>query len=327
MIASTSIVSLMAIIYFGFGLRSQPQEIEREIGSDNTNIFEASSACAKQHYLWERIQQSKHQTLPKFENMGLGQLTAMGMQRLSLKATLDSDFAPQGWVKYLHRRGSMAKVKIVSTSDRYTGVFKGAECALLRLSLTYNPVGNKAVAPGLALKVLRDGYRSANISALVAMDGQGKDFDFFSRPMSNILPPGSGFGTKLVHNLFSRVSKWPEELLAGDMARVDTHGASEGRPVGPRQLFFVPNPDLGFSSSEHDVRDDFAKIRRGTVIYQIKALPERGFDYLNFTEADAAALLRDAEHVADIVTTSEFIASQFGDEGIFFRHELRMNRN
>ncbi len=36
-----------------------------------------------------------------------------------------------------------------------------------------------------------------------------------------------------------------------------------------------------------------------------------------------ASFVKEAEHVGDIVTTSEFLSSEFGDDGIFFRHQFR----
>ena len=72
-------------------------------------------------------------------------------------------------------------VSIISKGNHnYSGVFQGAECAFLRLSLTFDPK-KKGVAPGLALKVLRDGLPSTNVSSLYSLDGQGKDYNFFGQ--------------------------------------------------------------------------------------------------------------------------------------------------
>ena len=140
--------------------------------------YDSMKGCQKQAILWEKVQASVHKELPDYRKFGLMQLISMSMQELSKKSELHSDFSPAGWKKYLHRRGSLAKVKIVPVNNKYSGVFEGAECALLRLSLTYRPAGSKPVAPGLALKILRDGTTSANISALVSLDGQENEFNF-----------------------------------------------------------------------------------------------------------------------------------------------------
>jgi hypothetical protein len=219
----------------------------------------------------------------------------------------------------------MAKIKVVSLSPKYTGVFQGADCGLLRLSLTYRAAGERPVAPGLALKVLRDGSPSANISALVSLEGQGKDFNFFKNPMSNIVPISDGFGQKLVHKIFRSVSGYPEELVANDMALIDAQGRKSEKVVSPRQIFFIPKADLKFSSDEHDVREDILSIPAGSTIYQLHILADKylDYDYSKYSPTDVEKFVKESEHVADLVTTSEFLASEFGDDGIFFRHQIR----
>lgn len=287
--------------------------------------YESLSACEKQDVLWKNIQATVHKILPDNRPFGLPQILAMSRQEVGLKEHHRSDFAPPGWRKYLHGRGAIAKVKLVPRENPYTGIFQGADCALLRLSLTYRVDEGRAVAPGLALKVLRDGTHSANISALVSLDGQDKDFNFFRNPMSNIVPIGSGFGQKLVHRIFLKASSYPEELLAEDMAKVDARGATIDQPKAPRQIFFVPGEGLSFSSEAHEIRSDFATIPEGTTVYQIRLVPDKGedFSYANYKIEDVPLLLQESLHVADIVTTSSFVASEFGDDGIFFRHQLR----
>lgn len=287
--------------------------------------YDQLSGCEKQEVLWSKVQETKYSKLPEYKKFGVFQLLAMNNQEIQLKGKRMSDFAPDGWKKYLHRRGAIAKVKLVTKNSRYTGVFQGADCALLRLSLTYKPTGARPVAPGLAFKVLRDGTHSANISALVSLDGQEMDFNFFKNPMSNIVPIGEDIGQKLVHKVFRKASKYPEELLVNDLASIDAHGSKTDKVSSPRQLFFVPNSQLSAASTEHDVREDFFNVPEGTVVYQVFAVSDKhlNFDYEKYDEAKAAEFLKDAEHVADLVSTSKFVSSDFGDDGIFFRHQLR----
>lgn len=289
------------------------------------NNYETLSACEKQDILWNKALATTYQELPEYRPVGIAQLVAMGRQELTIKGNLHSDFAPEGWKKYLHRRGALAKVKIVAKNNNYSGIFQGADCALLRLSLTYKTTKSRPVAPGLALKVLRDKTSSANISALVSLEGQVHDFNFFKYPMSNIVPIGEGLGHKIIHRIFRSVSPYPEELLASDMALIDSHGEKAANLVAPRQIFFVPVSGLNFSSDEHDVRKDFLTIPEGTTIYQIHLVSDKytNFNYLNYTAENVSSFLKESTHVADIVTTSEFLASEFGDDGIFFRHQLR----
>ncbi|MFL5785372.1 MAG: hypothetical protein ACJ76H_12215 [Bacteriovoracaceae bacterium] len=273
--------------------------------------YESMSACEKQEALWEKALATVYKELPPYKKLGLPELIGMGHQGIATKGMLISDFAPENWVKYLHRHGSLAKVKIVAVSDKYAGVFRGAECALLRLSLTYKVTRSKPVAPGLALKILKDGSPSQNVSALVSLNGQEKDYNFFKNPMSNIVPPGDGIGQALVHRLFRTVTHYPEELVIDSMAA--------------RQVFFVPAKNLKSSSEKHDVREDFMAIPEGTKIYELRAVPEKyaDLDYGTYTAAMAETFVKESVHIADIITTSEFISSSFGDDGIFFKHHIR----
>jgi len=288
--------------------------------------YESLKAQEKQDILWDEVRATAYKELPEYKKFGVMQLISMSRQEIATKESLHSDFAPKGWKKYLHRRGAIAKVKIVPRDgQKYTGIFQGADSAFLRLSLTYKVTGSRPVAPGLALKVLRDGTYSANISALVSLNGQEKDHNFFQHPMSNIVPIGDGLGQSLVHKIFRKVSKYPEELVASDMAAINSQGEKIKDVVAPRQLFFIPSQGLTFAHDEHDVREDFMNIPEGTTVYQIHVAPEKykDYDYSKYTPEDVAAFVKESHHVADIVTTSEFIASAFGDDGMFFRHQLR----
>ena len=319
-----AVVAASAAVTFIFVDRMVEPPTPREPASVPDG-YESLKACEKQDVLWNKIQTSLHRELPPLRSFGALQLLAMAKQEVSTKGSHVSDFAPVGWKKYLHGRGVIAKAKIVPVAPKYSGIFQGADCALLRLSLTFKPGGARAVAPGLALKVLRDGVPSANVSALVALDGQGNDYNFFKYPMSNIVPISGGFGAGLVHRIFKTATSYPEELLASDMAAVDAHGAKTASIVSPRQIFFIPGEGLALSSDEHELREDFLKIPAGTVIYHVRAVPEKdaGFDYADYKPETVSEFLKRSEPVADVVTTSEFAASEFGDDGIFFRHQLR----
>lgn len=287
--------------------------------------YESLKACEKQEILWQKILASTYKINPDYNSFGVTELLSLARQQISMKEKNQTDFAPEGWKKLLHARGSIAKVKVVPIDHKYTGVFQGADCSLLRLSLTFKPSSSRPVAPGIAFKVLRDGVYSANASALVSLDGQGENYNFFKYPLSNIVPIGKDLGQKIVHKIFRKVSGFPEELLASDMASIDAQGVRVQDVVAPRQIFFVPASDFNFSSTQHDVREDFSKIPEGTVLYKIFLAPvsEQGFDYTHYTPEDVSTFLKESEHVANLVTTSQFVTSEFGDSGIFFRHQLR----
>lgn len=288
--------------------------------------YQELTSCEKQELLWKDIKRSEHDTLPKLSKFGLMQLIGMGVQALSKKVNRDSDVSPENWKKYLHQRGSMAKVKFVATEgSQYTGVFRGAECALLRMSITYKPTKKRAFAPGLALKFLRDGAPSANISALYKLDGQGHNYNIMANPLSNIVPMGDELGLKLVHKVFRKVTDYPEELLLNHFSDITEEGLKEDKSVAPRHVFFVPAQDFNFSEKKHDFRDDLKTIAPGTTLYKVYAVTEElgSFDYTEYKNSDIEKFLKKSQLIGEIITDSEFIASEFGDNGIFFRHEVR----
>jgi len=294
-----------------------------------TDNYQDLSSCEKQDVLWQRIVESEHKELPAYSGLGPLELVKMALQKLKNKTQLNSDMAPEGWKKYLHRRGSVAKVKYISTGDHpYTGVFKGGDCSLLRLSITFDPEKKKAFAPGFALKVLRSGVASSNVSALYTLTGQERNFNFFENPLSNIVPTNKGFPTVLVHKIFKKVTPYPEELLVDHFGSIDQNGKKEVSPLAPRQLFFIPSESVfnRFSSEPHDMRNDLGRIEVGTKVYDVYALsPEfKGFKYQEeYTREKIEDFVLGSEKIGEIVTQSPFISSEFGDTQILFRHEVR----
>ena len=279
---------------------------------------------------------SKYDELPPLSSFGFLDVLSMGSSAIfnfiDNKVVLNSDFAPKNWEKKIHKRAVMAKVKFVPVSQhKYTGLFKGFDCALLRLSLTFKPdpndKNNNTFAPGFALKILRDGMPSANVSGLYTLGGQGLDYNFMLNPLSNIVPVGNSRGQKIIHWIFSRVSKYPEELRLEDISSYTVAGESIKSPIAPRQIFLVPanSTDLDFSSSKHDFREDFLSLKKGITLYKVKVLgkTEKTKFYGNYKKDDIKSYLEESEEIGEIVLDSEFLASKFSDTGIFFRHEAK----
>ncbi|HYE00055.1 MAG TPA: hypothetical protein VEH84_11780 [Alphaproteobacteria bacterium] len=290
--------------------------------------YEAQAACAKRDYLWnERILPSRHAELPPIPDIDVPGLILAGM---ASKMDLLADQAPPGWRKPIHARGSVAAVRFVAEPETpFTGLFRGAECGLIRLSLTGAPE-KRGVAPGLALKLFVDGRPSANMSALFRLDGQGADHNYFANEFSNIVPESDRLGTRFVSWLFGRTSAHPTRLYLADFAQTDSAGRVEGAPVWPLRLFLVPGPDLAFESAPHDVRADFARIPAGTTLFTVMAhAPSEASDAA--AEAALPALLDPAHRgrvrrIGRIETTSAFVASAYGDDHLFFRHQRYANR-
>jgi hypothetical protein len=283
--------------------------------------YQTWRAQAKLDFLWEqRILPSQYTALPRLKKIDI-----LGLFLTPLKTKMDrsSDEAPESWQKALHAHGTVAKVRFRPDPETpFTGLFKGADYGLLRLSVTGDPAA-RGFAPGLALKLLVDGKPAANLSALVSLEGQGKNYNLLANEFSNIVPEATRLGPKLINLLFRRVSRFPTQLYLQDFAAVTQTGQTEPQPHHPDQIFLVPNPALQFPTTPHDFRQDFATVSAGTLLFDVYGVdPKRGSDQL----IGKPEYRQQAELIGQIETTSEFVASDYGDRRLFFRHQRFRNR-
>jgi len=94
-----------------------------------------------------------------------------------------ADVMVTGRVKVIHSVGYVAKIKMISLSNKYTGAFSETSIGLLRAGFIAKPEANLARI-GIALKILRSKVMSANVVAFNDAAGQ-KEFDFFKNDMKN----------------------------------------------------------------------------------------------------------------------------------------------
>ncbi|MEH2071469.1 MAG: hypothetical protein V7K47_25520 [Nostoc sp.] len=279
--------------------------------------YQSWKAAEKQDFLWNsRILQSKYDELPTLRKIDI---VSLFFTALKTKMARQLDEVPNDWEKAIHARGTVAKIKFIPTNNTlFTGLFKGADYGVLRLSLTGNP-SDRGFAPGLALKLFVDENPSGNFSALVSLVGQGKNYNFFANELSNIVPVAKSFGPLLTNLIFSRVTKYPTKLYLENLAEIDQHGQKASKVYYPAQVFLVPNPNIKFPESPpHDFRNDLATIPSGTSLYTVYGvIPE---------EATEQNDNRQKAKIGYIETTSEFVSSFYGDSQLFFRHQRFRNR-
>jgi hypothetical protein len=286
--------------------------------------YPAWAASQKQGYLWqERILRSRYGQLPP-----LRKIDVIGLFLTALRAKMDrlSDQAPPGWRKAIHAHASVAKIAYIAlNSPPFTGLFKGGDYGLLRLSVTGDPK-DRGFAPGLAIKFFVDGQPSVDVSALVSLTGQGKNYNFFANEFSNIVPVVNEFGPKFINLIFSRVTRYPTKLDLKALALFDQQGQAEPNPQYPEQVFLVPNPALQFPETpDHDFREDLATIPAGTTLFSVyAALPNP--NPTPVTDAEGQTRRQQAQQIGEIKTTSEFVASAYGDSQLFFRHQRFRNQ-
>ena len=212
---------------------------------------------------------------------------------------LASDWMPEGREKPIHTYGAVAGVKFVSENGNpYTGLFKTANHGLVRLSLANKP-SEESSSPGAAFKFFVDGKPSRNFMAMFSLEGQ-TGHNFFKNPFSNHIKQPESLVTKFLAQLFGLVAKDPTKVDVSHLAKVTENGVEVTNPVAPVKISLVPNKALSFAEQLHDVRDDFASIDKGTILYDVEV---------------------DGKKIGHYETTTEFVSSKEGDEGLFFRHE------
>ncbi|PYC25709.1 peroxidase [Aquipseudomonas alcaligenes] len=313
--------------------RHNPQLVNSLAGVENAfkpwglNIpadYESWPGKAKQDNLWVngalRSQYVEGQ-LPVIPPVDVGGLISSVLWK---KVQTKSDVAPAGYEKAMHPHGVMAKVKFTAVPGHpYTGLFQGADSGLLRLSVAGDPATN-GFQPGLAWKAFVDGKPSQNVSALYTLSGQGSNHNFFANELSQFVLPETNdtLGTTL---LFSLVSLKPTLLRVDDMAEVTQTGQAVTSVKAPTQIYFVPKPELRslFSSAAHDFRSDLTSLTAGTKLYDVYATSmEIKTSILPSTNRSYAQQRRNsAVKIGEMELTSPFIASAFGDNGVFFKHQ------
>ena len=293
-------------------------------GLNITDDYKNWAACDKEQHLWVNgamRTQYPQDAVPALKDVDIGGLID---SILWTKVKRNDDVAPLGYEKPIHAHGAMATVAFDAVAGQpYSGIFKGSECGLLRLSVTGTP-SDRGFAPGLAWKAFVDGKNSRNVSALYTLSGQGDNHNFFANELSQYVSPevNETLGTTA---LFSLVTSKPTRLMTTKMAKVTQDGTVESNIVAPTQLYFVPRAELKsrFASSAHDFREDLVSLPEGTVLYDVygttKEIRHSIFPYFNNRYAKSR---RDsAVKIGQIRLTSEFNLSTFGDGGVFFRHQ------
>lgn len=122
--------------------------------------------------------------------------------------------------KYIHSVGVHGKVKFVPTANDhgYTGIFKGANYGIVRLSSAAQPVvGGQPLAPGMGLKFLRDGEDSANLVAMYSVNGTPDDWNFFSKDFTNHIGGADSAALKALSAKFATQTKYIQQVGLSDM--------------------------------------------------------------------------------------------------------------
>ena len=128
--------------------------------------------------------------------------------------------------KFIHSVGTVGKVKFVSNGKHeYTGIFKGADHGLIRMSSAAKPdEKSQPLAPGFGLKFLRDGVDSANLVAMFGVNGTPGDWNFFKKDFTTHIGEAEGVrsaertGIEATACKFTQATSYIQQVGLSDMA-------------------------------------------------------------------------------------------------------------
>lgn len=226
---------------------------------------------------------------------------------------LAGDELPADRPKLVHTYGACARVTLkITASHPYTGIFAKGGAALLRFS---DAKGGGAFLPSIALKFMVSGKPSLNLLALPNDYRAKGDLRCFSSVYCNATVPAKEFDSKLVQGAFEKAAKalggtrlhavyLPLHHLAG----MSADGAAVESAVVPDRVEFHPTDEVKRACP--DARD--FRVSLGRVPSGIKLFDVRG----------AAKIDAKAEPMGEVWLESGFVASRYGDERLFFAHDV-----
>jgi len=276
------------------------------------------SATSKQQALWSKILADNNvggSWPTTFELLGLF------TENDNVSGNWHSDLFPPNRMKLIHSVGAAALIswRPASSMIPYTGIFATGAIGLVRAASATEPstdwfTGAKSMTPGLSLKFFRDNVESSNVLALWSLNGMNS-FNFFRDGgfMNHVGAGNLSFTEQLLLDKFKTVSSQPGLVGTSDLAMADANGnmTSPAQALFPFGLIFQTNP------AYHAL---FAGSTTGDV--------GKMFSSTNFTDphmskiyaVDSTDWPPTLIYVGDIYLESEWRASKFADQGIFFRH-------
>jgi hypothetical protein len=214
--------------------------------------------------------------------------------------------------KLIHTEGAIASVKLVNSGTHpFTGVFSEADTGVIRMSVAKEPNSKVLnLAPGIALKFLRDGIDSASLVSMFSVDGQDS-WNFFANDFSNHIPAISSIALLPLAAKFNTVTDYIQGVGLSDWAQQDQNGNAVADSAFPFSLRFHPTGDIEFSDNYSGTYflDQLTTIPQGSTLYELYGM-------------SAPAELGGQEYyIGDIVSTSALMTSNWGDNGLFYRHQ------
>jgi hypothetical protein len=277
--------------------------------------YQNKSALEKQDLLWKQIENTKYDKLPTVLS-GLDMSNLLKVDYITKTISHESDEMPSKRKRLIHTFGSVAKITFTpkSSTPAFTGLFSSIVPGIIRASVVrYDP---NNLMPGIAVKFLIDGHPSLNTHLLHNIDGQGKNYNYFAYPFSNIIPPPTSSVMRAFLDVFTKAARVfnPDanamKVSVAAFAEINVDGSKVTDPLAPEQIFFYPAIEISQDSKDkRDFRIKLSELHVGTKLFDV---------YVN-NPSDKNNLLL----IGEITLDSQFVASRYGDDIIFFQHLVK----
>jgi len=236
---------------------------------------------------------------------GLSILTGVRGESVIHTMEMEHDVFPYPRLKYVRPVGVVAPVAFRSYGNHFfTGVFKGSELGIVRLSISLDP--KETFAPGVALKFLRENRPSANFFGFTDFEGQNcSEKNFFKYGMTTNVPPATG-SARAVPDKFRQATGCHQMVGLSDVAD-EFNGQM---PEFPFEVIFSGLPSVDFSCGDKGAAGwaNLGKLQKGTRLFELKARRFPGYE---------------AKPIGELILLDSLTTSKFGDEQLFFRHQRK----
>lgn len=271
--------------------------------------YQSLNAIDKQDLLWNEILTSNAvDPLPPLSGNTFTEMLEKLRGLFNLKPSFDyvSDEEPVGRIKIIHANGSVGKIEFIPAANQpFSGVYHTGAIGLVRLSLAVSPTDDGYV-PGMAVKFLLPHHESLNLHAIYLLEGQNDNWNFFANTFSNEVPDPTTWILKLIDEIFEWTRSPATKLPLWHVAAWTNEGQYVSNVVFPDRIYFKPSDqvkNLIPATSREDFRKSLSRIPMGP-LYEVYG-EYRGREY----------------DIGTIVLKSALLASNYGDQKLFFQHQ------
>jgi len=302
------------------------------------------NAKEKLDRIWSKIAEYEYDQLPtNWLHSRANAITADSLpkgERVNVNMIFDrvSDERPPNFPRILHEYGSIAQVEFMPSSvgHKFTGFYgEGSDMGIIRVTFCAPFDGarlNQRVPFAFAAKFLRDGIHSSNILTCEGFNEEfTRDPSFFSvfqHPLHTstpIAPPTDEF--------FSLAQNQTGTLSVADNTWFWKNGTSVVDPITPLIVHYFPNEALNTKDEyDEDFRKELLEIPADSVLYTAyTAVDDEGNPDMCFCHEtdegsvpcyswDSLNAKCNLVELGTLVSRSKFIHSDYGDNGILFKH-------